>query len=167
MHSAVQYIISLLCLHQYPLLPAGDFFTTNFLIEVEVNLRPTVLVPGSHLCPMTRLLLSLWRLQVSWYVAPSLTRGWFCNLLVQLLLGISRAVTLGSKSSRTHDHRFLLVCLPFQITPGHRRAENTVPICFSTATLKGNRLDRIKNDILQLLCYGRYLETAAFYRDIT
>jgi hypothetical protein len=37
-------------------------------------------------------------------VAPSLTRGWVCNLLVQLLLGLARAVTLGSKSRRTHDH---------------------------------------------------------------
>jgi hypothetical protein len=41
---------------------------------------------------------------VSWCEAPSLTRGWVCNLLVQLLLGLARAVTLGSKSGRTHNH---------------------------------------------------------------
>jgi hypothetical protein len=40
-------------------------------------------------------------------VAPSLTRGCVCNLLVQLLLGLPRAVTLGSKSRRTHDHILL------------------------------------------------------------
>jgi hypothetical protein len=35
---------------------------------------------------------------------PSLTRGCVCNLLVQLLLGLDRASTPGSKSSRTHYH---------------------------------------------------------------
>jgi hypothetical protein len=34
-------------------------------------------------------------------------RGWVCNLLVQLLLGLARAVTLGSKSRRTRDHILL------------------------------------------------------------
>jgi hypothetical protein len=34
-------------------------------------------------------------------------RGWVCNLLVQLHLGIARAVTLGSKSRRTRDHILL------------------------------------------------------------
>jgi hypothetical protein len=34
-------------------------------------------------------------------------RGWVCNLIVQLLLDLPRAVTLGSKSHRTHD-RILL-----------------------------------------------------------
>jgi hypothetical protein len=41
------------------------------------------------------------------FVAPSLTRGLVCNLLVQLLLGLTRAVTLGSKSRRTHGHILL------------------------------------------------------------
>jgi hypothetical protein len=36
-----------------------------------------------------------------------LTRGRVCNLLVQLLLGPARAVTLGSKSRRTHGHILL------------------------------------------------------------
>jgi hypothetical protein len=69
----------------------------------EVNLQPT----GSHLEPITRFLFSVWRLRVSWCVAPSLTRGRVCNLLVQLLLGLARAVTLGSKSRRTHGHILL------------------------------------------------------------
>jgi hypothetical protein len=64
----------------------------------------SVLVPGSHLGPMTRFLLSFWRLRVSWYGTPSLTRGWVCNLFEQLLLGLARTVTLRSKSLRSHGH---------------------------------------------------------------
>jgi hypothetical protein len=39
--------------------------------------------------------------------APPLTRGCACNLLVQLLLCLARAVTLRSKSHRTQDHILL------------------------------------------------------------
>jgi hypothetical protein len=46
-------------------------------------------------------------LLVCYFVAPSLTRGRVCNLLVQLLLGLASAVTLGSKSRRTHGHILL------------------------------------------------------------
>jgi hypothetical protein len=46
-------------------------------------------------------------LRFSSCVAPSLTRGRVCNLLVQLLLGLASAVTLGSKSHRTSDHTLL------------------------------------------------------------
>jgi hypothetical protein len=85
------------------------------ILEVEVYLWPTnsqsvsqsVLVSGSQLEPMTRFLFSVWRLQVSWNGAPSLMKGWVCNLLLQLLLGLARAVTLGSKSHRTHDEILL------------------------------------------------------------
>jgi hypothetical protein len=49
----------------------------------------------------------VWPLRVSWCGAPSLTRGWVCNLLVQLLLGLATAVTLGSKSHRTNGHILL------------------------------------------------------------
>jgi hypothetical protein len=38
---------------------------------------------------------------------PSLMRRCLCNLLVQLLLGLARAVTLGSKSRRSLDHVLL------------------------------------------------------------
>jgi hypothetical protein len=38
---------------------------------------------------------------------PSLTTGRVCNLLVQLLLCLARAVTLGSKNIRTRDHILL------------------------------------------------------------
>jgi hypothetical protein len=97
--------------------PLHFLLVSFFEVEVEVNSRPTVSRSvgqsaslswwESHLCPMTRFLLSLWRLPVSWYEAPSLTRGWVCNLLVQLLLGLARVVTLGSKSRRTHGHILL------------------------------------------------------------
>jgi hypothetical protein len=42
-------------------------------------------------------------------VEPCLTREWICNLLVQLLLGLARAVALGSQSRRTHDHIFFVL----------------------------------------------------------
>jgi hypothetical protein len=67
----------------------------------------SILVSGSHLKPMTRFF-CVWQLRVSWYGTPSLTRGWVCNLLTQLLSGLARAVTLVSKSRRTHDQDFTL-----------------------------------------------------------
>jgi hypothetical protein len=80
--------------------------------EVEVNLRPMVSRPvclgvGLPTWAHDQNFFSVWQLQVSWCGAPSLTRGWVCNLPVQLLLGLARAVTLGSKSRRTHDHILL------------------------------------------------------------
>jgi hypothetical protein len=59
--------------------------------------------------------------------APSLLREWVCNLLVQLLLGLTRAITLGSKSHRTQDHILLshlrLPNLEGQISPRNRVAQ--------------------------------------------
>jgi hypothetical protein len=80
--------------------------------EVEVNLRPTVSWPvclGFGLPSETpdQIFFSVWQLCVSWCGASSLTREWVCNLLVQLLLGFATAVTLGSKSRRTHEHILL------------------------------------------------------------
>jgi hypothetical protein len=85
-------------------------------VEVEVNLRPTVSRPvclgvrrQSENCNKFFFLLeiSFRQMRVCCFVAPSLTRGRVCNLIVQLLLGLARAVTLGSKSRRTHDHILL------------------------------------------------------------
>jgi hypothetical protein len=56
---------------------------------------------------MTRLLFLVWQLQVSWCGMPSMMRRWVCNLLVHLLQGLARAVTLGSKFRRTTDHILL------------------------------------------------------------
>jgi hypothetical protein len=79
----------------------------------------SVLMSGSHLEPMTRFVFSVWQMLVSCCVASSLTRRWVCNLLAQLLLGLARAVTLGSKSRRTHYHILLsLLRLPKPGEPG-------------------------------------------------
>jgi hypothetical protein len=70
---------------------------------------------------MTRFLFSVWKLRVSLCGAPSVTRGWVCNLLVQLLPGLARAVILGCKSRRTHDHILLShMRLPQTGVPGPR-----------------------------------------------
>jgi hypothetical protein len=88
----------------------------TFEVEVEINLRPTVSRPvslGVRHPSGTRdqffflLEISFTQLRVCNFVAPSLTRGRVCNLLVQLLLGLARAVTLGSKYHRTQG-RILL-----------------------------------------------------------
>jgi hypothetical protein len=79
----------------------------NFKLKLIYDRRSvgqSLLVSGSHLEPITRFLFSVWRLRVSWSGAPSLTRGWVCNLVVQLLLGLAWAVTLRSKSRATHGH---------------------------------------------------------------
>jgi hypothetical protein len=80
---------------------AGKYGLKLKLIYDRRSIGQSVLVSGSHLEPMTRFLFSVWRLRVSWCVTPSLTRGRVCNLLVQLLLGLARAVTLGPKSRIT------------------------------------------------------------------
>jgi hypothetical protein len=75
-------------------------------VEVEVNLRPTVSRPvrlGVRRPSGTRdqflyLLEIVFRqLRVCYFVAPSLTRGWMCNLL--LLLILASTVPLGSEST--------------------------------------------------------------------
>jgi hypothetical protein len=85
-------------------------------VEVEVNLRSTVSRP---VCPGVRrpsgtrdqfffhLEISFRQLRLCYFVASSLTRGRVCNLLVQLLLGLARAVTFWSKSRRTRGHILL------------------------------------------------------------
>jgi hypothetical protein len=66
--------------------------------------------------------ISFRQLRLSYFAAPSLARGGrVCNLLVQLLLGLARAVTLRSKSRRTHGHILLShLRLPQPGGPGPR-----------------------------------------------
>jgi hypothetical protein len=55
-----------------------------------------------------------WQLWFSWCGASSLMRGWICNLLVHLLLGLARAVTLGLEFLRpTVDQCCLGIGPPF------------------------------------------------------
>jgi hypothetical protein len=99
-------------------------------VEVEVNLWRTVSRPvclGVRRPSGTRdqffflLEISFRQLQLCYFVAPSLTRGRVCNLLVQWLLGLARAVTLESKSHRTHGHILLShLRLPQPGGPGPR-----------------------------------------------
>jgi hypothetical protein len=68
---------------------------------------------------MTRFLFSVWQLRFSLCGSPSLTIGLVRNLLVQLILGFAKAVPLGSKSHRTHDHLSLShLRLPQPVGPG-------------------------------------------------
>jgi hypothetical protein len=72
-------------------------------VEVKVNLRPTVsrpVCPGvrhpSGTCDQFffRHEISCRELRLSYFVAPSLTRGRVCNFLLKLLLGLGVEVTL-------------------------------------------------------------------------
>jgi hypothetical protein len=78
------------------------------IYKVEVEVCPGVRRPSGTRDQFFFLLeISFRQLRLCYFVAPSLTRGRVCNLLVQLLLGLVRAVTLGSKSRRTHGHILL------------------------------------------------------------
>jgi hypothetical protein len=106
------------------------FENIRYIVEVKVNLRPTVSGP---VCLGVRrpsetpdqffflLEISFRQLRVYYVVAPSLTRGRVYYLLVPLLLGLARAATLGSKSHRTHAHILLShLRLPQPGGPGPR-----------------------------------------------
>jgi hypothetical protein len=84
-------------------------------VQVQDTLRRKV---SRSVCPGTRppsgtcdqfLFLSteiIW-LPMFYYVISSLTRGWDCNLLVKVLLGLASADTHGSKSRSTWHHMLL------------------------------------------------------------
>jgi hypothetical protein len=107
-----------------------DIHAKIYEVAIAVNLRPTVSRP---VCPGVRrpsgtddqffflLEIAFRQLRICYFVEPSLTRERVCNLLVQLLLGLARAVTLGSKSGRTHAHILLShLRLPQPRGPGSR-----------------------------------------------
>jgi hypothetical protein len=109
---------------------SSELSQEDSLIEVEVTWRSTISRPvslGARRPSGTRnqfyFLLEIFFRQLRFwkFVAPSLTRRRVCNLLVQFLLGLARAVTLGSKSHRTHSHILLShLRLPQLGGPGSR-----------------------------------------------
>jgi hypothetical protein len=86
---------------------------TQLIFKAKVILRRTVIQPvcpgvRSQTGPMTNFIvleIFLRKLRCCYFVAPSLTRGRVCNLL--LLLSLASAVPLGSKSRRTQEHILL------------------------------------------------------------
>jgi hypothetical protein len=81
LHHALS-LLSLLCLHQSPLLPCSRSYrlacpTTRIwtLVGDRRSVGQSILVSGSHLEPMTRFQFSVWQLWVSWCWALSLTKG--------------------------------------------------------------------------------------------
>jgi hypothetical protein len=81
-------------------------------VEVEVNLRPAVnrkVCLGVRRPSGTRnqCIFLLEILRVCYFVAPSLTRGRVCNFNLQFILGLARAVTLGSSPAELNGHILL------------------------------------------------------------
>jgi hypothetical protein len=115
--------------------------------EVEVEVRPTVSRPvrlGVRHPSGTRaqffFLLEIFfrQLRVCYFVAPSLTRGLVCNLL--MLLALASAVPLGSESRGTEDSPNLEGQVPVSISPRSRvaqiypRAPGPLSVFYPTST---------------------------------
>jgi hypothetical protein len=128
------YIYIFLCVHIYVhTLLTMHMFYSKYLnacknVKVKVILRPTVIRP---VCLVARhpsgtsdqVFPSFFSIDNCefLYVGRLLTRGWICNLLLQLRLGLAGAVILWSGSHRTHDHILLShLRLPEPGGPGPR-----------------------------------------------
>jgi hypothetical protein len=76
------------------------------LIYDRQSVGQSVPVSGTHLGPATNFFflveISFRQMRVCYFVAPSLTRGRVCNLPYNCFWAFARAVTLRSKSRRTH-----------------------------------------------------------------
>jgi hypothetical protein len=112
-------------------------------------------------------------LQVSHYETPSLTRGWVCNFLVQLLPGFANTVTLRPKSDRTHDDNLLshmrlpqpegpvpFICIPRnRVAPLHPKALGSICIAsYNTHRYGGGILAHLNTGTRNSQCQS-YLMT--------
>jgi hypothetical protein len=101
------------------------------LIYDRRSFGQSVLVSGSHLEPMTRFLFSVWRLRVSWCVAPSLTRGRVCNLLYNCFWSLPEQSLLGRSPAELTTIFYCLIWdspnldgqVPVFISPRNRVAQ--------------------------------------------
>jgi hypothetical protein len=72
---------------------------------VSLSVCPGVSPPSGPVTNFSFFLKFFRQLEICYFVAPSLTRGWVCNLL--LLLGLATAAPLWSESLRTQNHILL------------------------------------------------------------
>jgi hypothetical protein len=118
--------------------PLRDSFNLRICVEVEVefNLQLTVsrsVCLGAGIPSGSHDQISFMSLTIAGFLIWSthLTRGWVCNLLVQLLLGLARSVTFVSKSHRTQTIFYCLIWdspnlegqVPVFISPRNRVAQ--------------------------------------------
>jgi hypothetical protein len=110
--------------------PLTETNDTDLEVEVEVNLRPTVSRPvclGVRRPSGTRdqffyhLEISFRQMRVCYFVSPSLTRGWVCNLLCNCFLTLPEQSHLGrSPAELTAIFYFLIWDSPKPWGPGPR-----------------------------------------------
>lgn len=125
---------------------------------VKVIVRPMVSRPVSsrHLGPANNFLfpsleIIFSQFRVIYYDAPSLTRRWVCNVLVQLLLCFASAVSHGPVGSRSSSPYSYLSITGWPLyTPGH-------DFPFSSPLT-------IRRDTLEVFC--RRVYPLGFYRNV-
>jgi hypothetical protein len=165
-------------LHNFPnlaLFPVSDLNTlrklsckthpVSVIAEVEVKLRPTVSMRvslgvrqpfGTRNQFFFRLEIFFRQLRVCYFVAPSLTRGRVCNLL--LLLVLTSAVPLWSEPRGTQDHILLSQFLRLsQLIPPRNRVNQIYPRALGSLSVASYDLQCYGGGILsrhyKRLCY--------------
>jgi hypothetical protein len=118
-----------ICKATFPYFLRRNRIAQLYSFEVEVTSRPNVsrvvfLSAGHSSGTHEQITVTAGHLWISCRGAPSLTTRSVCNLLVQLLLGLTNDFTLGSKSHRTRDY-ILLYHLTFS------KLESQIPVFIS------------------------------------